>query len=95
MYRTYVLATEPIRGADVTTSVWPTSWSGTLSARITMPAGHRPRLLLGGEDRLVRAGQRPRQQPKAALRDLRVYFEARLPAVATVRTGLPGTVSSR
>jgi glycine/D-amino acid oxidase-like deaminating enzyme len=44
------------------------------------------RLLLGGEDRLVRPGQRRRQQSMTAARDLLAYFEARLPGLATVRT---------
>ncbi len=44
------------------------------------------RLLLDGEDRLVRPGQRRRQQSTTAARDLRAYFEARLPALAAVRT---------
>jgi glycine/D-amino acid oxidase-like deaminating enzyme len=41
---------------------------------------------LGGEDRLVQPGQRRRQQFKTASRELRAYFETRLPALATVRT---------
>jgi glycine/D-amino acid oxidase-like deaminating enzyme len=45
------------------------------------------RLLLGGEDRLIRPGQRRRQQFSTALRDLRAYFEARFPALSTVETG--------
>lgn len=87
MYRTYVLATEPIDRAqreDVGLSdlmVWDTE-------RPYHYARWTPehRLLLGGEDRLVKAGQRRRQQSTAAARDLRAYFEARLPALATVRT---------
>jgi glycine/D-amino acid oxidase-like deaminating enzyme len=87
MYRTYVLATEPIRRVqrdDVGLSdvmVWDTE-------RPYHYARWTPehRLLLGGEDRLVKAGQRRRQQSTAATRDLRAYFEARLPALATVRT---------
>jgi glycine/D-amino acid oxidase-like deaminating enzyme len=87
MYRTYVLATEPINTArrdavglsDV--MVWDTE-------RPYHYARWTPgrRLLLGGEDRLVRPGQRRRQQFKTAARDLRAYFDARLPALATVRT---------
>ena len=87
MYRTYVLATEPIDRAqrdDVGLSdvmVWDTE-------RPYHYARWTPehRLLLGGEDRLVQPGQRRRQQSTAAARDLRAYFEARLPALATVRT---------
>jgi glycine/D-amino acid oxidase-like deaminating enzyme len=87
MYRTYVLATEPIDSLqrdDVGLSdvmVWDTE-------RPYHYARWTPehRLLLGGEDRLVQRGQRRRQQSRAALRDLRAYFEARLPALATVQT---------
>ena len=87
MYRTYVLATEPIdrvQRDDVGLSdvmVWDTE-------RPYHYARWTPehRLLLGGEDRLVQPGQRRRQQSTAATRDLRRYFEARLPALATVRT---------
>ena len=87
MYRTYVLATEPIdrvQRDDVGLSdvmLWDTE-------RPYHYARWTPehRLLLGGEDRLVQPGQRRRQQSKTAARDLRAYFEARLPALATVRT---------
>ena len=87
MYRTYVLATERInsvRRDDVGLSdvmVWDTE-------RPYHYARWTPehRLLLGGEDRLVQPGQRRRQQSRAAVRDLRAYFEARLPALATVQT---------
>ena len=87
MYRTYVLATEPLNGAqrdDVGLSdvmVWDTE-------RPYHYARWTPddRLLLGGEDRPVQPGQRRGQQSKTATRDLRAYFEARLPALATVRT---------
>ena len=87
MYRTYVLVTEPIaaaRRADVGLSdvmVWDTERPYHY-ARWTPDR----RLLLGGGDRRVRPGQRPRQQFTAASRDLRAYFEARLPALATVET---------
>jgi glycine/D-amino acid oxidase-like deaminating enzyme len=87
MYRTYVLATGPIGSRqrdDVGLSdvmVWDTERPYHY-ARWT--PNHR--LLLGGEDRLVRPGQRHRQQFKTASRDLRAYFEARLPALAGVRT---------
>jgi glycine/D-amino acid oxidase-like deaminating enzyme len=87
MYRTYVLATEPIASAqreDVGLSdvmIWDTE-------RPYHYARWTPehRLLLGGEDRLVQRGQRPRQQAKMAAHDLRAYFDARLPALAMVRT---------
>ena len=87
MYRTYVLATEPITSsqrADVGLSnvmVWDTDRPYHY-ARWT--PNHR--LLLGGEDRVARPGQRRRQQFKTASRDLRAYFEARLPALAALRT---------
>jgi glycine/D-amino acid oxidase-like deaminating enzyme len=87
MYRTYVLATVPIDSVqrdDVGLSdvmVWDTE-------RPYHYARWTPehRLLLGGEDRPVQPGQRRRQQSTTAARDLRAYFEARLPALATVRT---------
>jgi glycine/D-amino acid oxidase-like deaminating enzyme len=44
------------------------------------------RLLLGGGDRLVRPGQRRRQQFKTATRELREYFETVLPGLATIQT---------
>ena len=72
MYRTYVLATEPIHRAhrdDVGLAdvmVWDTDRPYHY-ARWT-PA-HR--LLLGGGDRLIEPGQRRRQQSMAAARDLR------------------------
>ncbi len=87
MYRTYVLATEPldrVERDDVGLSdvmVWDTE-------RPYHYARWTPehRLLLGGEDRLVQPGQRRRRQSNTAARDLRAYFEARLPAAARVRT---------
>jgi glycine/D-amino acid oxidase-like deaminating enzyme len=87
MYRTYVLVTEPIGSSqrdDVGLSdimVWDTERPYHY-ARWTP----KHRLLLGGEDRLVERGQRRRQQFETASRDLRAYFEARLPALATVQT---------
>jgi glycine/D-amino acid oxidase-like deaminating enzyme len=44
------------------------------------------RLLLGGADRLVRPGVRRGQQFAAAARELRDYFETRLPAVSGINT---------
>lgn len=87
MYRTYVLATEPIGSSqrdDVGLSdvmIWDTQRPYHY-ARWT--PNHR--LLLGGEDRQVQPGQRRRQQFRTASRDLRAYFETRLPGLATVRT---------
>ena len=87
MYRTYVLATEPIRPrqreelglSDV--MVWDTERPYHY-ARWT--PGHR--LLLGGGDRLVRPGPGRRQQFQAASRELRDYFETLLPALTTIET---------
>jgi glycine/D-amino acid oxidase-like deaminating enzyme len=87
MYRTYVLSTEPIGSArrdeiglsDV--MLWDTDRPYHY-ARWTP----QHRLLLGGEDRLVQPGRQRRQQFKMASRDLRAYFETRLPALAMVRT---------
>jgi glycine/D-amino acid oxidase-like deaminating enzyme len=87
MYRTYVLATEPIdhsqrRHAGLSdVMVWDTD-------RPYHYARWTPehRLLFGGGDRLVRAGQRRRQQFTAGIADLRAYFEDRLPALSTMRT---------
>jgi glycine/D-amino acid oxidase-like deaminating enzyme len=87
MYRTYVLATEPIdsrQRGDVGLSdvmIWDTERPYHY-ARWTP----KHRLLLGGGDRLVRPGQRRRQQLETAVRDVRAYFEHRLPALAAVRT---------
>lgn len=87
MYRTYVLTTESldrVQRDDIGLSdvmVWDTErpyhYARWLPQR---------RLLLGGEDRLVQAGQRPRQQSTAAAADLRAYFEVRFPALAMVNT---------
>jgi glycine/D-amino acid oxidase-like deaminating enzyme len=44
------------------------------------------RLLLGGADRRIRAGQRRDTQYRTATRELREYFETLLPALATVET---------
>jgi glycine/D-amino acid oxidase-like deaminating enzyme len=87
MYRTYVLATEKFdrrQRDDLGLSdvmVWDTE-------RPYHYARWTPehRLLLGGEDRLVRRGQRRDQQFSAASRDLRAYFDARLPALTTATT---------
>jgi glycine/D-amino acid oxidase-like deaminating enzyme len=87
MYRTYVLATEPIGAkqrdelglSDV--MVWDT-------ARPYHYVRWTPdrRLLLGGGDRLVRQGAGRRQQFQTALSELREYFESLLPALTTIET---------
>jgi glycine/D-amino acid oxidase-like deaminating enzyme len=88
MYRTYVLATEPIDAAQredlglSSVMVWDTDWPYHY-ARWT--EDHR--LLLGGGDRRVRPGQRRRAQLNAASAELSEYFRRLLPALATIRTG--------
>jgi glycine/D-amino acid oxidase-like deaminating enzyme len=87
MYRTYVLATKPIRSAqrrelglrDV--MVWDTE-------RPYHYARWTPehRLLLGGGDRRIAPGQRRRHEFEKATRELRDYFETRLLALATIET---------
>ena len=87
MYRTYVLATEPISTeerrelglSDV--MVWDTE-------RPYHYARWTPehRLLLGGGDRLVRPGVRRRQQFATAVEELRAYFETRFPALSAINT---------
>jgi glycine/D-amino acid oxidase-like deaminating enzyme len=85
MYRTYVLATEPLS----------TSQQRRLGlADVLMWDAKRPyhyarwttdqRLLLGGGDRLVRARRRSRPQFAAARRELRAYFETQFPELARV-----------
>jgi glycine/D-amino acid oxidase-like deaminating enzyme len=44
------------------------------------------RLLLGGADRPIRAGQRRDAQFAIATRELRDYFEALVPALSTIKT---------
>jgi glycine/D-amino acid oxidase-like deaminating enzyme len=87
MYRTYVLATEPMNASartelglsDVMT------WDTERPYHYTRwTPDHR--LLLGGGDRLVRAGQGRRTQFTMAARELRDYFEALLPALTTLET---------
>jgi glycine/D-amino acid oxidase-like deaminating enzyme len=87
MYRTYVLATEPIRTrerrelglSDV--MVWDTE-------RPYHYARWTPehRLLLGGGDRPLRPGARRRQQFATAVEELRAYFETQFPAVSAINT---------
>jgi glycine/D-amino acid oxidase-like deaminating enzyme len=87
MYRTFVLATEPMSArerrelglSDV--MVWDTARPYHY-ARWT----REHRLLLGGADRLVRPGVRRGQQFAAAARELRDYFQTRLPAVSGINT---------
>ena len=87
MYRTYVLATEPIgdRGRRAlglsNVMVWDTE-------RPYHYARWTPehRLLLGGSDRLVRPGVRRRQQFGGAVDELRTYFQAKLPAISSLAT---------
>ena len=87
MYRTYVVATEPISRqerhelglSDV--MVWDTERPYHYAR---WAPGHR--LLLGGGDRLVRPGVRRRQQFATAVEEVRAYFEAKLPAIAAINT---------
>jgi glycine/D-amino acid oxidase-like deaminating enzyme len=87
MYRTYVLATEPMRAAQrrelglTDVMVWDTERPYHYARW-----GPEHRLLLGGGDRRVRPGQHRRRQFGSASRELRDYFETRLPALATVKT---------
>jgi len=87
MYRTYVLATEPMRAAQrrelglTDVMVWDTERPYHYARW-----GPEHRLLLGGGDRRVRPGQRRRRQFESASRELRDYFETRLPALATIET---------
>jgi glycine/D-amino acid oxidase-like deaminating enzyme len=87
MYRTYVLATEPLRAAarhglglaDV--MIWDTERPYHY-ARWTPDR----RLLLGGGDRVVRSHERSGPRLTAATRELRAHFERQLPALADVDT---------
>jgi glycine/D-amino acid oxidase-like deaminating enzyme len=87
MYRTYVLATQPMAKAEreelglTDVMVWDTERPYHY-ARWTPDR----RLLLGGADRRVRRGQRRQQQFTRASAELRSYFETRLPALATIKT---------
>jgi glycine/D-amino acid oxidase-like deaminating enzyme len=87
MYRTYVLATQPITTADreelglTDVMIWDTERPYHY-ARWTPDR----RLLLGGADRLVRRGQGRHRQFTRAAAELRSYFETRLPALAAIRT---------
>jgi glycine/D-amino acid oxidase-like deaminating enzyme len=86
MYRTYVLATEPLKPSDRRAlglgdvMVWDT---GRPYRYARWTADHR--LLLGGGDRPVRTGQRREAQFKAATSELREQFETLLPALANIR----------
>jgi len=87
MYRTYVAVTDPMRAdardelglSDV--MIWDT---GRPYHYARWTPDHR--LLFGGGDRLVRPGQRRRQQFEIASAGLRDHFESMLPALATVVT---------
>ena len=87
MYRTYVLATEPLGARDrraiglSNVMVWDTE-------RPYHYARWTPehRLLVGGSDRRVRSGVRRRQQFGGAVDELRAHFEAKLPALSSVAT---------
>ncbi len=86
MYRTYVLATERMNAAQreelglTDLMIWD-------AERPYHYARWTPdrRLLMGGGDRHVRPGPRRRPQFKTASRDLREYFEARLPALTEMK----------
>ena len=87
MYRTYVLATDPIGAAqrdDLGLSdvmVWDTARPYHY-ARWTSDR----RLLLGGGDRPVRPGAGRRRQFQSAAAELRGYFESLFPALTTIET---------
>ena len=89
MRRTYVLATEPLTARErreiglSNVMVWD-------AERPYHYARWTPdhRLLLGGGDRLVRPGARRGQQFTTAVEELRVYFDARFPALSGVKTEL-------
>jgi len=87
MYRTYVLATQPMAKAEreelglTDVMVWDTERPYHY-ARWTLDR----RLLLGGADLRVRRGQRRQQQFERASAELHAYFETRLPALATIKT---------
>jgi glycine/D-amino acid oxidase-like deaminating enzyme len=89
MYRTYVLATEPVNARqreevglrDV--MIWDTERPYHY-ARWTPDR----RLLLGGADRRVAPGRRRDIEFRIAVRELREYFERLLPALTTVETAL-------
>jgi glycine/D-amino acid oxidase-like deaminating enzyme len=89
MYRTYVLATEPISPRDrrelglSDVMVWDAERPYHY-ARWT--SDHR--LLLGGGDRLVRPGVGRRQQFATAVDALRACFDTRWPALSTIGTAL-------
>ena len=85
MYRTYVLATEPLRGAQrhrlglADVMIWDTERPYHY-ARWTPDR----RLLLGGGDRVVRSHERSGPRLTAATRELRAHFERQLPALTDV-----------
>jgi glycine/D-amino acid oxidase-like deaminating enzyme len=83
LYRTYVLATRPLRAAErrevglSEVMIWDTEWPYHY-ARWT--PDHR--LLMGGGDRPIRRGQRRHSSFAGAVRELRADFETLLPALA-------------
>lgn len=87
MYRTYALATRPLQRAQ-RREVGLTDVMAWDTERPYHYARWTPdhRLLLGGEDRRDRPGQRRREQLAKATRQLRDYFDTRLPALAPIET---------
>ena len=89
MYRTYVLATEPLSSAQrnhlglADVLVWDTE-------RPYHYARWAPdhRLLLGGSDRVVRPRQKRAPIFAAATRELRAYFETQFPVLAQLEMPL-------
>jgi glycine/D-amino acid oxidase-like deaminating enzyme len=87
MYRTYVLATEPMSASQRR----ELGLSDVMLWDAERPYhyarwGPEHRLLLGGGDRLLRPGVRRRQQFVRAIGEVRAYFETRLPALSAVDT---------
>jgi glycine/D-amino acid oxidase-like deaminating enzyme len=89
MYRTYVLATEPLSTAQrrhldlADVLVWDTERPYHYAR---WAPGHR--LLLGGSDRLVRPRSRRATVFAAATRELRAHFEKSFPVLAQLETPL-------
>ena len=87
MFRTYVLATTRMDASERAelglsdVMVWDTDRPYHYARW-----GPDHRLVLGGADRPVRAGQRRDQQFRMATRELRNYFETLLPALSAVET---------
>lgn len=87
LYRTYVLATQPIEVAQrrevglAEVMVWDT---GQPYHYARWTPDHR--LLLGGGDRRILPGQRRRQQFERASSELREHWESQFPALTTIKT---------